>query len=53
MIRHADRTRVRMRGVEIADVEIDGKLQNVVVNGVDVAPLIEAELERRTPTARR
>jgi uncharacterized damage-inducible protein DinB len=48
-IRHAGIRRVRMRGVELQDVEIDGELQNVVINGVDVAPLIEAELERRDP----
>src|ERR1700710_335741 len=41
--------RVRMRGVELEDVEIDGELQNVVINGVDVAPLVEAELARRDP----
>jgi hypothetical protein len=40
---------VRMRGVELVDVEISGELQNVVVNGVDIAPLINAELDRRTP----
>jgi DinB superfamily/Pentapeptide repeats (8 copies) len=39
----------RMRGVELVDVEISGDLQNVTVNGVDIAPLIEAELNRRTP----
>ena len=39
----------RMRGVELGDVEIHGELQNVVVNGVDIAPLVEAELNRRTP----
>jgi hypothetical protein len=38
-----------MRGVELVDVEISGELQNVVVNGVDIAPLVEAELNRRTP----
>jgi len=41
--------RSRMRGVELADVEISGDLQNVVVNGVDIAPLVEAELNRRMP----
>ncbi|MEV7629107.1 DinB family protein [Actinoplanes sp. NPDC089786] len=40
---------VRMRGVELCDVEISGELKNVVINGVDVAPLIAAELERRDP----
>jgi DinB superfamily len=38
-----------MRGVELVDVEINGELQNVVVNGVDIAPLVEAELNRRMP----
>jgi uncharacterized damage-inducible protein DinB len=38
-----------MRGVELADVDIDGELKNVTINGVDVAPLIEAELDRRDP----
>jgi hypothetical protein len=44
-----DLTGVRMRGVELVDVDISGELQNVVVNGVDIAPLVEAELNRRTP----
>jgi uncharacterized damage-inducible protein DinB len=48
-IRQADLTGVRMRGVEMVDVDIDGELQNVVINGVDVAPLVEGELERRDP----
>lgn len=40
---------IRMRGVELVDVEISGELQNVVVNGVDIAPLVDAELDRRMP----
>ncbi|HET8658672.1 MAG TPA: DinB family protein [Micromonosporaceae bacterium] len=39
----------RMRGVELVDVEISGEVQNVVVNGVDIAPLVDAELNRRMP----
>ena len=39
----------RIRGVELVDVEISGELRNVVVNGVDIAPLVEAELNRRMP----
>ena len=39
----------RMRGVELVDVDIYGELRNVVVNGVDIAPLVEAELNRRMP----
>ncbi|PSL55960.1 DinB family protein [Saccharothrix carnea] len=41
--------RVRLRGAELVDVEISGELVNVVVNGVDIAPLVEAELDRRLP----
>ncbi|SET10336.1 DinB family protein [Nonomuraea wenchangensis] len=41
--------RTRLRGVELIDVEISGELSNVVVNGVDIAPLVEAELNRRMP----
>jgi uncharacterized damage-inducible protein DinB len=48
-IQHADLHRVTMRGVEIVDTTIDGEVQNLVINGVDVAPLIEAELDRRDP----
>jgi hypothetical protein len=44
-----DLTGARMRGVELVDVEISGELQNVLVNGVDIAPLVEAELNRRMP----
>src|SRR4051794_2884519 len=39
----------RFRGVQLVDVEITGELRNVVVNGVDVAPLVAAELDRRMP----
>lgn len=48
-IRAASFYRTRLRGVELLDVQISGELQNVVVNGVDIAPLVEAELNRRTP----
>ena len=39
----------RMHSVELSDVEISGDLNNVVVNGVDIAPLVEQELNRRWP----
>jgi hypothetical protein len=38
-----------MRGVELVDVDITGELRNVTINGVDVAPLVTAELDRRFP----
>ncbi len=47
--RACDLSRVVMRGVEIADTTIDGEIQDLVINGVDVAPLVEAELDRRHP----
>ena len=37
------------RGVELMDVDITGEIVNLTINGVDVAPLINAELERRHP----
>jgi DinB superfamily/Pentapeptide repeats (8 copies) len=41
---------VRMRGVGFRNVEIDGEIEGrLVINGVDVAPLIEAELDRLDP----
>src|SRR5919202_639143 len=40
---------VVMTGVELADVRIEGEFKNLLLNGVDVAPLVEAELDRRSP----
>jgi uncharacterized protein YjbI with pentapeptide repeats len=38
-----------LRGVELCDVDINGEIENVTINGVDIGPLIEAELDRRYP----
>ena len=38
-----------MRGVDLSDADIDGEITGLRVNGVDVAPLVEAELNRRYP----
>lgn len=40
---------VVMRGVALIDVDIDGEVSGVRINGVDVVPLVEAELDRRMP----
>lgn len=40
---------LRISGSELVDVDITGELRDVRVNGVDVAPLVEAELDRRHP----
>jgi hypothetical protein len=39
----------RMRGVYLADVDIDGEIEGLRINGVDVAPLVRAELDRVFP----
>jgi uncharacterized damage-inducible protein DinB len=49
VIRNADLYRVKMHGVEIADTVINGEILSLVINGVDVAPFVEAELDRRHP----
>src|SRR5579875_1950115 len=41
--------RVVIRGSELVDVDIYGDIENLVINGVDVAPLVSAELDRRYP----
>ena len=41
--------RAVFRGVELVDVDISGEIQNLTINGVDVAPLVSAELDRRFP----
>jgi uncharacterized damage-inducible protein DinB len=46
-LRGVDLSRVVMRGVELVDVDIEGEIINLTVNGVDVGPFIEAELDRR------
>ncbi|MFC1401890.1 MULTISPECIES: DinB family protein [Streptacidiphilus] len=40
---------VTMRGVELNNVEISGDIGNLRINGVEVGPLVEAELDRRYP----
>ena len=47
--RGVEMNRVVMRGVELANVDISGEIMNVTINGVDVGPLIDAELNRRYP----
>jgi DinB superfamily len=41
-----------IRGAWLQRVEIDGFIDAVSINGVDVGPLIEAELDRRDPDRR-
>ena len=47
--RGAEIGRVVMRGVGLCDVDIHGEIVNLTINGVDIAPLVDAELKRRYP----
>lgn len=47
--RLVDLTGARFRGVAFVDVDISGEIANLRINGVDVVPLVEAELDRRYP----
>ena len=49
VFRGVDLTGVVMRGVELVNVDIYGEIANLTVNGVDIGPLVEAELDRRYP----
>ena len=42
-------TGVRIRDALLVDMDISGQISNLRVNGVDVVPLVEAELNRRYP----
>jgi DinB superfamily/Pentapeptide repeats (8 copies) len=47
--REVDMSDVVMRGVVLDRVDIYGEIENVTINGVDIGPLIEVELNRRYP----
>src|SRR6186997_1229961 len=47
--RECDLSRARMVCVVMQAAEIDGLVTNLVVNGVEVMPYVEAELDRRHP----
>lgn len=44
-----DLTGTVMRAVDLRNAQIDGWVENLVINGVDVVPFIQAELDRRYP----
>jgi len=47
--RGVDLSGVVMRGVELVDVDVHGEIWNLTINGVDIGPLVNAELDRRHP----
>jgi DinB superfamily/Pentapeptide repeats (8 copies) len=49
VFRECDLTRARLIGVLMRDAVIDGLVDNLVVNGVEVSSYVEAELDRRDP----
>ncbi len=46
---NVDLTGAKIRGALLVDVDINGEVDKVRINDVDVGPLIEAELDRRQP----
>jgi hypothetical protein len=47
--RLVDLTGVTIRGAALVNMDLSGMIENLRVNGVDVVPLVEAELDRRYP----
>ena len=47
--RMIDLTGVVIRDAALVNVDITGDIDNLRINGVDVVPLVEAELDRRHP----
>lgn len=45
----SDLSDARMRGVVLDGAVLDGSIEGLVVNGVEIEPLVEAELDRRHP----
>jgi len=45
----ADLTGVTIRGAALVNMDMNGEIENLRINGVDVVPLVEAELNRRHP----
>lgn len=48
-MRMVDLTGLVIRDAELKDVDITGEIDNLKINGVEVGPLVEAELDRRDP----
>jgi hypothetical protein len=47
--RYVDLSGVKIRGSVLRDVDISAEVQHLRINGVDVMPLVEAELDRLHP----
>src|SRR5688572_23260723 len=49
VFREVDLSGTRIRGALLSGADIDGVIDGLRVNGVEVAPLVEAELDRMYP----
>jgi uncharacterized protein YjbI with pentapeptide repeats len=49
LFHNVDLTGAVIRGALLVNVDISGEIQDVRINGVDVVPLVEAQLDRRYP----
>jgi hypothetical protein len=52
LLREVDLSGASLRGVVLDGADIDGSIAGLRVNGVEIAPLVEAELDRRHPERR-
>lgn len=48
-LRGVDLRGAHIRGADLTGTEIDGEIDGLTIHGIDVAPLVEAELDRRHP----
>lgn len=48
-LREIDLSGAHIRGADLTGAEIDGEIGGLTIHGVEVAPLVEAELDRRHP----
>jgi hypothetical protein len=48
-LERVDLTGLTVDDADLVDVTLNGEVRNLVVNGVDVTPLVDADLERRHP----
>ena len=48
-LREVDLRGAHIRGANLTGAEIDGQIDGLTIHGIEVAPLVEAELDRRHP----
>jgi hypothetical protein len=48
-LREVDLSGAHIRGADLTGTEIDGEIDGLTIHGIEVGPLVEAELDRRHP----